>query len=454
VIGRPIPICLLLGAAMAATGCSNLGNAYKCRSTDPDTRIAGCTAYIQTDHLTPEDLSVVYYNRGTAYNSKGDRDRAIQDYDQAIRLSPNDPAIYMARGISYFGKGDFDHAIQNFNEPISLSPNSSPVYHYQHNLAPNKALVYYYLGAAYGNRGIAYDNKSDYGHAIQDYDEAIKNYGDSIRLNPSDALAFYGRGYAYDCRGAERDNRNDYDHALQDYDEAIRLKPNDAGTFRHRALAYDQEGDYDRAIQNLDEAIRLNPKDSVAYLGRGATYMRQSDYGRAIQDFEEAIRLNPKDGFDYEARGETYLFQSKLAAAIPDFERAISGAPSPRIAVGAAMTLHVAMKKLRRDDSRQLAQTAATADLSKWPGPVLRMDLGKMTAAEVLAAAASPGDERRKWHICQANYFTAEDALFQNQQATALARLKAARDGCPKWDISYVAATVELKRLGVPAPPK
>ena len=30
-----------------------------------------------------------YYNRGVAYGKKGELDRAIADYDQAIRLDPN-----------------------------------------------------------------------------------------------------------------------------------------------------------------------------------------------------------------------------------------------------------------------------------------------------------------------------------------------------------------------------
>jgi hypothetical protein len=73
--------------------------------------------------------------------------------------------------------------------------------------------------------------------------------------------------------------------------------------------------------------------------------------------------------------------------------------------------LQVAMKRLGRDDSRQLAQVAAAADLSKWPGPVLKLEMGKMTADEVSAAAANGGGDRQKWHICQANYFTSQDAL-------------------------------------------
>ena len=108
------------------------------------------------------------------------------------------------------------------------------------------------------------------------------------------------------------------------------------------------------------------------------------------------------------------------------------------------------MKRQGHDDAQQFARVAAAADLSKWPGPVLKLDLGQMTASEVMMAAASPGtDRQKKWQVCEANYFTGEDALLHHQRTTALARLKAARDGCP----NYAAALVELKRLGASAAP-
>jgi hypothetical protein len=115
--------------------------------------------------------------------------------------------------------------------------------------------------------------------------------------------------------------------------------------------------------------------------------------------------------------------------------------------------LHVIMKRQGHDDAQQLARVAAAADLSKWPGPVLKLDLGQMTANEVLVAAASPGSDRQKWRVCEANYFTGEDALLHHQRTTALARLKAARDGCPKGDTDYAAAVAELKRLGASTTP-
>jgi tetratricopeptide (TPR) repeat protein len=56
-----------------------------------DLVIKSCTTVIQSGRENTENLAVAFYNRGKAYADKGDLDRAIQDFDQAIRLDPRDP---------------------------------------------------------------------------------------------------------------------------------------------------------------------------------------------------------------------------------------------------------------------------------------------------------------------------------------------------------------------------
>lgn len=385
--------CLLLGTASAALGQSMQEHWKDCMSADPDTRIAACTAIIQAPvvdlmaglHIgkASENLSAAYNNRGGAYEKKGDYDRAIQDFSEAIRLSPSF-GYYRERGIAYNGKGDYDQAIQDFTE--------------------------------------------------------------AIHLNPNDAFIYVYRGEAYD-------HKRDYDPAIQDFNEAIRLSSENSRAYGSRGQAYREKGDYGRAIDDYSEAIRLNPKDLGAYFGRGLAYHRKGNNDRAIQDFNEVIHVNPKFPYSYEARGEAYLFQSNLAEATASFKEAIAAAPSSTVAVFAVLMLHVAMKGQRHDDAQELASVAAAADLSKWPGPVLKFDLGQMTADDVLKAAANPDANIQKWQVCEANYFTGEDALFHNQRTTALTHLKAARDDCPKGYSAYVAVLIELKRLEVPAAP-
>jgi tetratricopeptide (TPR) repeat protein len=386
-------VSLLLGAASTALGQSMQEHWDKCMSVDPDARIAACTAIIQAPvvdlmgHLhvgkAGENLSAAYNNRGDAYIKKGDYDRAIPDFSEAIRLNPS------------FGY--------------------------------------------YRERGIAYNEKGEYDKAIQDFSEAI-------HLNPNDAFAYVYRGEAYH-------HKRDYDPAIQDFNEAIRLSSENSRAYGSRGQVYRDKDDYDRAIDDYSEAIRLNPKDLGSYLGRGFAYHGKGDYDRAIQDFNEVIRVNPKYPYSYESRGEAYLFQSNLTAATASFKDAITVAPSSTAAVFAALMLHVAMKGQGHDDAQELASVAAAANLSKWPGPVLKFDLGQMTADDVMKAATNADAIIQKWQVCEANYFTGEDALFHHQRRTALAHLKAARDDCPKGYSAYIAVLMELKRLEVPASP-
>src|SRR6266478_6639873 len=91
------------GAAHAQTRVENL---MRCNDDNPDLRIGGCTAIIQAGRETTENLAVAFSTRGSAYNAKGDNDRAIQDTDQAIRLNPNNATAYYNRGNAYRAKGD------------------------------------------------------------------------------------------------------------------------------------------------------------------------------------------------------------------------------------------------------------------------------------------------------------------------------------------------------------
>lgn len=73
---------------------------------DWDQQIKSCTALIQSDAESKENVAIAFYNRALAYENKEDYARAIADYDETIRLNPNDADALLYRGLDKQRTGD------------------------------------------------------------------------------------------------------------------------------------------------------------------------------------------------------------------------------------------------------------------------------------------------------------------------------------------------------------
>src|SRR5258708_7345356 len=97
--------------------------------TAPDLAIGACTTLIQSGRETTQSLASAFNNRGNAYAQKGQHDRAIEDFDQALRLDSNYAFALQSRGAAYFNKGQYDRAIQDYDQPLRLAPSYAITYH-------------------------------------------------------------------------------------------------------------------------------------------------------------------------------------------------------------------------------------------------------------------------------------------------------------------------------------
>ena len=61
-------------------------------------------------------------NRGNAWQSKGELDKAIADYDKAIKADPTDADAWNNRGAAWRGKGDIDKAMADYREALRINP--------------------------------------------------------------------------------------------------------------------------------------------------------------------------------------------------------------------------------------------------------------------------------------------------------------------------------------------
>ena len=123
--------CLAATAALVAGGLM-LGSTAMAEDQDrtwcydensnPDHTIAGCSALIKSGRNL---LATEFYNRGLAWRRKGDIDRSIADYTEAIRIDPNHASAYKNRGRANFYAGNFDAAISDLARGVRETPDDA-----------------------------------------------------------------------------------------------------------------------------------------------------------------------------------------------------------------------------------------------------------------------------------------------------------------------------------------
>ncbi|MGH6793316.1 MAG: tetratricopeptide repeat protein, partial [Methyloceanibacter sp.] len=129
--------------------------------------VAGADAHAQSG-----DKTLLRAREGAAALMRGQYDKAIASYDEAL-TAPEiadfvEASIYSDRGLAKWRLGQTKEAIDDFNQAIQLSPENATVYN---------------------NRGNAL---MDLGHP----DEAVKDFDRAIELSANYGAAYNNRGNA------------------------------------------------------------------------------------------------------------------------------------------------------------------------------------------------------------------------------------------------------------------
>ena len=241
----------------------------------------------QAIKINPQPLQ--YILRGDIRISMGDTSEAIKDFNEALRLQPDNPFAYRQRGVARSSEGNYQEALQDLNKAIALQPDNA---------------------YAYVDRGIVEAMMGNRKAFIQDFDRAL-------RLEP-DSAAIYNK------RGTARSILQDYKGAIEDYTAAIRFAPQAAYLYYKKlGDVRTAEKDYKTAIENYTEAIRLEPNYAPAYVARGIVQavMGQTSF---TEDFDTALRLQPDNAWVYSYRGYARFLLKDKQGGSSDYDKAIS----------------------------------------------------------------------------------------------------------------------------------
>ena len=116
-------LSLLVAGALALSGCAS----NKPSPTTPPTPPPD-TSPIKAQEATPQQRAVIRTELAAGYYERGQMDVALEELGAARALDPTYPKLYNIYGLVYAMLGEKDKAEENFRQAIALAPNDSDIH--------------------------------------------------------------------------------------------------------------------------------------------------------------------------------------------------------------------------------------------------------------------------------------------------------------------------------------
>ncbi|BAY98870.1 TPR repeat-containing protein [Tolypothrix tenuis PCC 7101] len=335
------------------------GNYEKYLALTPEERtqeILKIQELIAQTYQTPDRQYYLLINLGSLHLAGQDYKEAMDTYEKALEIKPDDRYALNLRGIALLNLGRYEEAVASYNKGLKIQPDQYAWYfrgnalrnlgHYEEAIASyDKALelkpdyhqAWYFRGNALRNLGryeeaiASYDKalelKPDYhqawyfrGNALSDlgrYEEAIGTYEQAIQIKPDLHQAWYNKGNVLSAIGR-------YEEAIVSYNKALEFQPDDHATWKSRGIALQNLEHYEEAVASYKKVLAIKPDDHQAWGNRGIALIRLGHNQEAITSFDKVLEIQPDDYRVYYNKACCYALQSNIEQALENLRQAIN----------------------------------------------------------------------------------------------------------------------------------
>ncbi|MFO0948075.1 MAG: tetratricopeptide repeat protein [Planctomycetota bacterium] len=213
------------------------------------------------------DKAQLYANRGDALQKLGKHDKALADFDEAVKINPENPEYFHLAGKSMQELGRKDEAFAVFSKAIALD-SKNPAY--------------------YRDRGRLLQN-------MNRLQEAVKDFSSASDLEPDNAENINYAGVCFYRMGEYKSAANVFELAIQKDNQTPLY-------FVNLGNSLQELKEYRRSLNCYNSAIQLAPNDASHYASRGYAYQLLGDAESAEADFRKAAELSPTQYFHHHRR--------------------------------------------------------------------------------------------------------------------------------------------------------
>ena len=340
-------------------------------------------------------IKEAHYNLGIAYLEAGQYNRAVSEFEAAIKLDADFIEAHCALCRAYLEQDELEKASASVTAALKLDATHQPALL----LCDTLTQAHYDRGKEYldteryaeaasifqkgltlnadlarGSQVSDVENKHIYVHLgaayirLKAYPEATEALQNAIALDADLVDAHYNLGYAYVEQGS-------YDQAIPHLERAIVIAPNLKRAHYYLARAHRELGNLEAATHALTETLRLDPNyqhaselaNSIkqAHYNRGITYLNDERYSEAVTAFQNAITLDPDFTTAHYNLGVTYLEMETYLRAVDALQKTVTLDPTYKAAHHSLAVAYLGQQELGK--AREAARNALELDTNYQP---------------------------------------------------------------------------------------
>jgi len=277
----------------------------------------------------------------------GDVIKAMEYWNRALQINPEQPNVYKSMALSYMKKGQFDDAVAQFKKALEIQPELADVYvNIGHSLmmsgrpkeavealqkeikiSPNADFAYFLLGQAHLQQ--------------KEYQKAQEYYEAAIKINPRYSNAYYGLASACAKLG-DRDKAKEYSESFKklkaeerkhlkgrkiEYDDFVETQKSAAITYINVGRMYRENGKLANAEELLKQAAGYDPGNVVCFLELATLYQISKQPAKALQMYKKISEIQPEYPVSYLVIGILSAYLNRYDDSEEAFRKLITLAP-------------------------------------------------------------------------------------------------------------------------------